>query len=146
MLPEYILNKIMLYNSHPIADIMKESSIFKYLQLREKTVSLNGCYNRDTETHTCIVACCDAHHRGKYGIKDYFVKWNRNTIAEYDVKKYIEIYNIGYQHTMRKTDNRDVSRNNKFNYSFKAVSEVDKDNLWAKRYYPQVYWTYLVNK
>ena len=47
---------------------------------------------------------------------------------------------------MRKTDNRDVSRNNKFNYSFKAVSEIDKDNLWAKKYYPQVYWTYLVNK
>ena len=32
-LPENIINKIMLYNSHPIADILKASSIFEALEM-----------------------------------------------------------------------------------------------------------------
>jgi hypothetical protein len=34
-LPDDIFIKIMMYNAHPLTDILKESSIFKYLQLRE---------------------------------------------------------------------------------------------------------------
>ncbi len=33
-LPESIINKIMLYNSHPIADIIEESTIFNYMEIR----------------------------------------------------------------------------------------------------------------
>ena len=33
-LPESIINKIMLYNSHPIADIIKGTTIFDYMELR----------------------------------------------------------------------------------------------------------------
>ena len=47
MLPEDILNKIMLYNSHPIADTLKESTIFNYIKLLEKLNSDRGDIDLD---------------------------------------------------------------------------------------------------
>ena len=41
MLPEDMLNKIMLFNSHPFADMMKESTVFQYRELREITTNLH---------------------------------------------------------------------------------------------------------
>ncbi len=35
ILPDDIFLKIMMFNTHPIADILKASTIFKFLQLRE---------------------------------------------------------------------------------------------------------------
>ena len=60
-LPESIINKIMLFNSHPIADIIKESTIFKYIEfyemddgtiLRDRQFK-HGCFNKYVGEYQC---------------------------------------------------------------------------------------------
>ncbi len=51
MLPEVILNKIMSYDSHPIADMLKESTIFKCLQLRE--ISIENGWQSPLDSYSC---------------------------------------------------------------------------------------------
>ena len=63
MLPEYIINKIMLYNSHPVADIMKESSIFKYRELRETLTNLPQYARREILDFSFEVGCANAYYR-----------------------------------------------------------------------------------
>ena len=41
-LPKNVINKIMFYTSHPIADILKTSSIFKTLELNNRD-RYHGC-------------------------------------------------------------------------------------------------------
>ena len=58
-LPENIVNKIMLYLSHPVADIVRDNAIFK--KLRYKTEYTHGCpydrgradayYGKDIDPH-----------------------------------------------------------------------------------------------
>ncbi len=40
-LPKHVINKIMFYTSHPVADIIRESSIFRALKL-DNGVRLHG--------------------------------------------------------------------------------------------------------
>ena len=40
-LPKNVIKKIMFFLSHPVADILKDSTIFKYLQLREISIEDN---------------------------------------------------------------------------------------------------------
>ena len=62
-LPEDIINKIMLYNSHPIADIMKESSIFNYRELRETLTNLPQYARREILDFSFEVGCANAYYR-----------------------------------------------------------------------------------
>ena len=57
MLPEDILNKIMLFNSHPIADMFKQSSIFKYLKLRETSIDNDRDRSLDCYSHSFDLGC-----------------------------------------------------------------------------------------
>ena len=63
MLPEDILNKIMLFNSHPVADIMKESSIFKYRELRGALLELPKHTPREVLGFSFEVGCANAYYR-----------------------------------------------------------------------------------
>ncbi len=56
-LPEHIINKIMFYNKeHPIAKILKESSIFNYMKLRTYYDTYNdsdySCHWQNARTAT----------------------------------------------------------------------------------------------
>jgi hypothetical protein len=106
-LPEDILNKIMLFNSHPIADIMKESSIFKYLQLRE-------LYFKHIEEGTLVenyvgvftYGCDDGYDNGYHS--SICREMAQDGDIEFDeIDKYVEYYDIGFMHTLNKLNDDD---------------------------------------
>ena len=45
-LPKNVINKIMFYTSHPVADILKASSIFKALEIYNGTHTHGSPYDR----------------------------------------------------------------------------------------------------
>ena len=81
MLPEYILNKIMLFNSHPIADILKESSIIKYLQLRSY-VEEDDDYVEDSKCAFGI-GRWDAWNGGGYSVDNLFHLLNNGVVPDH---------------------------------------------------------------
>ena len=87
-LPARIIHKIMLFNSHPIADIIKESTIFNYIEFYEMD---DGGILRDTHfKHGCV-----NKYVGEYKcreIRDYLLHYSVDSDkADYE-------YNIGYNH------------------------------------------------
>ena len=72
MLPEYILNNIMLFNSHPVADsLMKESSIFNYIKLLERLSGINKNDCPDIVALSFVNGCDDAHCGDEYIFKEF---------------------------------------------------------------------------
>ena len=126
MLPEDILNKIMLFNSHPVADILKASTIFKYRQLRELYYSVDDDDERDVETKFFDEGCDSAFSDGEYSFDDvcgyhHFMK------DKFDIKKCLYYYNIGYMHTIIRNienENDDDVRHCFFPYKFNAINDV----------------------
>ena len=95
-LPESVINKIMLFNSHPIADIIKDSTIFKYINFYEmegenKNINIDnhfkhGCYNKYIGNYECRQ------------IRDYLLHYSEDSdIADYE-------YHIGYSHHPTRDD------------------------------------------
>ena len=41
-LPEHLFDKVMLYNSHPVADLVKESMVFHYYRLKNEHMGIHG--------------------------------------------------------------------------------------------------------
>jgi hypothetical protein len=93
-LPESVINKIMLFNSHPIADIIKDSTIFKYIRIHETehenkyidTHFNNGCFDKYFGEHTC--------RRVRERLLHYSVDSDK---ADYE-------YNLGYIHHPSRDD------------------------------------------
>ena len=93
-LPESIINKIMLFNSHPIADSIKESTIFKYIEfyemegdniLRDNQFK-HGCFNTYFDEYKCRE------------IRDHLLHYSVDSDkADYD-------YNLGYSHHPTRDD------------------------------------------
>ena len=89
-LPESVINKIMLYNSHPIADIIKESSIFQAMQLERRGHIQGSPFDR---------GICDAFY-GREFLPHKWVNGDHRSREEiYDDEEHDE-YCIGYDHHM----------------------------------------------
>ena len=41
-LPEHLFDKVMLFNSHPAADLVKESMVFHYYRFQNKYMGIHG--------------------------------------------------------------------------------------------------------
>ena len=41
-LPEHLFNKVMLFNSHPAADLVKESMVFHYYRFQNEHMGIHG--------------------------------------------------------------------------------------------------------
>ena len=41
-LPEHLFDKVMLFNSHPAADLVKESMVFHYYRLQNEHMGIHG--------------------------------------------------------------------------------------------------------
>ena len=70
MLPEDSINKIMLFNSHPIADMFKQSSSHQYRELREVLTNLHQYAHRVIVDFSFEVGCANGYS-GKYMIEDF---------------------------------------------------------------------------
>ena len=99
MLPEDILNKIMLFNSHPIADMLKESTIFKYLQLRSY-VEEDDDYVED-RNFAFGLGCNDAWNGGGYSVDNLFSFVKQKSSSRPHLKSCVPQYTIGYIHTLK---------------------------------------------
>ena len=125
MLPEDILNKIMLYNSHPIADMLKESTIFNYIRLLEKLNSDRG----DIDLAVLFVDDgCDAAYCGEeYGFDfDMLCEYYHSRLDHSNMEKCLYSYNLGYMHTMMNVDDEEHDNiiNNEYNYTIKVINDV----------------------
>ena len=81
-LPESICNHIMRFNSHPIADILKRSSIFIYLQMREISIEDN---RRDLFTNyngAFTLGCDDGFDNGYHS--SHMINLAQSGVIEYD--------------------------------------------------------------
>ncbi len=59
MLPGDVMNNIMFLNRHPIADIMKASTIFEDLQIREISIVNNQQYPLEHASSAFDIGCDD---------------------------------------------------------------------------------------
>ncbi len=106
MLPEDIINKIMLFNSHPVADIMKESSIFKYLQLREIYVE-NAEHGLITNINAAFSLGCDDGFDNDYDVNQ-LLHFAIDGDFEWDeLDDAVISYDIGFIHTLYKLNDDD---------------------------------------
>ena len=124
MLPEDILNKIMLFNSHPVADIMKESSIFKYLQLREISIINARQVSQHYTSNLFDIGCADGWDNNYNANKILTlssmatIEWGWDKVADC-----AKCYDIGFMHTLVKL-NDDDDFDYKFRYSIKPINIV----------------------
>ena len=94
MLPEDIINNVMLFNSHPIADIMKEYSIVNYLQLRSY-VEEDDDYVEDSN-FAFGLGCWDALNGGGYSVDNLSSCVKQTTSSRPHLKSCVSHYTIGY--------------------------------------------------
>ena len=124
MLPEDILNNIMFFNSHPIADVLNESSIFKYRELRGIITNLPSYAQRDIATFSVECACADAYN-GYHILSTSVIQKCRQLADEELLKQVVINYNIGYMHTiMKEDDNADDIEDNEYPYTFKVSNII----------------------
>ncbi len=71
MLPEDILNKIMLFNSHPVADIIKASTSFEFMKFRGKMYDDIGEDDMEIEVLSFDNGCNDAYNGETYMFNDF---------------------------------------------------------------------------
>ena len=89
-LPKNVINKIMLYTSHPVVDILKASSIFKALEMNNgKRIEgspfdcgdMDGYYARGYDPHMII-----------YPIDDWFGRRMFKLETDKEIKEYEASY------------------------------------------------------
>ena len=94
-LPETVINKIMLYTSHPVADILRASSVFKALEMNNRGSIRGSPFDR---------GYMDAYHGRCY--TPHRIEWqgpheaefmNRRTLLITDEQ--LKEYNAAYFHT-----------------------------------------------
>ena len=93
-LPEHIFNKIARYNSHPVADILKASSIFQFIVLKETFHMFTG----KSDLHQ--KAFNYGRHDGSvdvYVLDDFFRR-GIPSVSNDEILKCITCYNVGYTH------------------------------------------------
>ena len=128
MLPEDIRNKIMLFNSHPVADILKESSIFKYLQLREISIEDNRRDLIDNKIRAFTLGCDDGFDND-YHSSD-MINLAQSGVIEYDeIEVCAAHYDIGFMHTLNKLNDDD-----EFEFDFKySIIPINPIGTWYAR-------------
>ena len=129
MLPEDVINKIMFYNSHPIADIMKESSILKYRELREALLKLPENEPREVLGFSFEVGCANAYYRD-YNLEG-FCFYNYKDLEDIEMFKQAVInYNVGYMHTLMSSneiEGEDGEENEVvYEYNFKVINSLPR--------------------
>ena len=93
-LPKHVINKIMFYLSNPVADILKESTIFKYLQLREISIEDNR-RNEITIYSTAFNLGCDDGFDCEYD-SSILKEWIMDGVIEsHEIHGCIAHYDIG---------------------------------------------------
>ena len=114
MLPEDIINKVMLFNSHPVVDILKDSSIFNYIKLLERTSGIDKHTCQDIVAKSVVEGCDDAHCGDEYICIErctyYFSRLDESNIG-----KCLHLYTLGYMHTLEH-ENEDEIINNQYPY------------------------------
>ncbi len=102
-LPESIINKIMLYNSHPIADLIKGTSIFDYMEVMSRSE------NRYMITRTSIYIPGGFKTEFECGTQDSIylprkrIRINGNYTNTHDLTEdERNEYNLGYLHYPRR--------------------------------------------
>ena len=127
MLPEDIINKIMFYNSHPIADIMKESSIFKYRELSEALLKLPEHSPREILGFSFEVGCANAYYRD-YNLEGFCFYNYRELEDDEMFKQAILNYNVGYMHTIMSSNENESENENEvvYEYNFKVINTLPK--------------------
>ncbi len=89
-LPKNVINKIMFYTSHPMADILKASSMFKALDLNN-IYRYRGCpYDR---------GCADACYGRGYGPHKREINLARLIKVELDTDEELKEYEAGHFHS-----------------------------------------------
>ena len=97
-IPESVFNKIMQYNSHPVADIVKNSVVFK--TLRYKNERAHGCpFDRGS---------CDAYYGREYCPHKVIERKKNSKGTYYDVKveeeeltiEELQAYEAGWEYQM----------------------------------------------
>ena len=122
MLPEDIINNIMLFHSHPIADIMKESSIFKYRELREISIEDDWEGVLDCYSWTFNLGC-EHGWENDYNANCILSLAQDGRIEWDEVADCAKCYDIGFMHTLYKL-NDDADFDYKFKYSIKPINTV----------------------
>ena len=129
MLPDDILNKILLFNSHPVADILKESSILKYRELRGALPELPENTPREILGFSFEVGCANAYYRD-YNLEG-FCFYNSKELEDIEMFKQAVInYNVGYTHTLMSSneiEGEDGEENEVvYEYNFKVMNILPK--------------------
>ena len=125
MLPEDILNKIMLFNSHPVADILKESSIFNYIKVLEILSGINKNDCPDIVALSFVNGCDDAHCGDEF-IFNEFCTYYSSMVNESNIGNCLHLYTLGYMHTLEH-ENEDEIINNQYPYKIKVINDVSAE-------------------
>ena len=123
MLPEDILNKIMLFNSHSVVDILKDSSIFNYIKLLERFSGIDMNTSQDIVAKSFVNGCDDAHCGDEYIFKE-FCTYYSSMVNESNIGNCLHLYTLGYMHTLEH-ENEDEIINNQYPYKINVINDVE---------------------
>ena len=96
-LPTNVINRIMFYTSHPVADIVRESRIFKFMQQRQNNDRFwnSKSKNRGCPAHCGHIDACIQRESGPVWDPRKFISesrigvLNRRTLPEEEHEEYL---------------------------------------------------------
>ena len=102
-LPKHVINKIMFYTSHPVADIVRESGIFKFLEQRmnDERPYNSQMYYEGGPAHCGFIDACHPRERGSvWDPRKFDVSINNRVKCHRDLEEEeVAEYELAWKHS-----------------------------------------------